>query len=137
MKQIALATLMSLLAACGAKDDGPKEVDSGHEEHQAKHGGELLILGDHEAFVEVKEDHDAGSVTIWLYVGEEMKDTTPAQPPVLNVATDDGAKQLTGKGAGSQWTFTGDVLKEGHHKHARFRISLGGKTYTPELAHEH
>ena len=130
------------LVACG--DDGHHE--DGHDEpegddhsehaHASKHGGTPTELGAHEGFVYVKHDEKGGSVTIWIYLGEETVVTKPAEAPVLNLKTKDGPKSITATQMGDAWIFTDNALK-GEPEGARFRIVVGGKTYSPEMAHDH
>jgi len=132
-----------VLAGCGDKDNGgganQPDGDEGQDEHAhaAKHGGTLLELGAHEGFLEVKMDHDAGKVTVWAYLGEEMADTKLAEAPVMNFKADDKPTQLKAEpNADGSWVFESDTLK-GEPEGARFRVVLGGKTYSPKWDHEH
>lgn len=135
-KLIALLGIAALVA-CGEKTEKPAE-DDGHDAHAhaAKHGGELIELGAHEGFLESKLDHGAGTLKIWIYLGEEMRDTRPAAAPVLNLMTKDGPKSLTAVEDDGVWVFADAALK-GEPENARFRFTVGGKTYTPALAHAH
>ena len=131
-----LAPLIAL-AAC-SYEKSPDGEGEAHEEHAhaAKHDGTLIALGDHEGFLEFKLDHDAGALSVWVYMGEEMTPASLDAAPVLNMKTEAGPKQLTGKGSGGTWTFRDEVLK-GEPEEARFRILVGGKTYSPEWEHDH
>ena len=133
-----LICLLFALAACGehGHDHG---TDDGHDHvhhHSPKHGGHLTELGAHEGFLETKLDHDAGTLKVWIYLGEQMVDTRPAEAPVLNWMGDDGPRKLTAAQDGEAWVFADPVLK-GEPKSARFRVTVGGKTYTPDFRHEH
>jgi len=138
-----LIPLAVLFAGCGDKDAetagaGTKEPEA-HDDHAhaAKHDGDLLELGAHEGFLEVKMDHDAGTVTIWSYLGEEMKDTKLGDVPVLNFKAADKPMQLKGKlQSDGSWQFADASLK-GEPEGARFRIVMAGKTYSPEWSHSH
>jgi len=138
-----LIPLAVLFVGCGDKDadkagDGAKEPE-GHDDHAhaAKHDGDLLELGAHEGFLEVKMDHDAGTVTIWSYLGEEMKDTKLGDVPVLNFKAEGKPMQLKGKlQSNGSWQFVDASLK-GEPEGARFRIVMAGKTYSPEWGHTH
>ena len=127
-----------LLAFAGCSDEKEPATEGDDEEHAhaAKHGGALLTLGEHEGFIEVKVYHDAGTLALWVYVGEEMKPGSLDSAPVLNMKTDNGPIQLTGKGSGDTWTFSDQALK-GEPEGARFLVALGGKSYSPEWAHSH
>lgn len=126
------------LAGCGENndEDGDSREAEAHPEHEAKYGGDLLPLGDHEGFLEVKLNHDAGMLALWVYMGEEMKPASLDKPPVLNLKTDAGPKQLTGEGADDEWTFSDECLK-GEPEDARFRVVVGGKSYSPKWGHSH
>ncbi|MDH3592602.1 MAG: hypothetical protein OER88_12025 [Planctomycetota bacterium] len=131
-----LFTLCAALTACGGADQ-PKDDGHGAHAHSAKHGGELAELGDHEGFLESKLNHDAGTLHIWIYKGEAMTAAKPDSAPVLNLKGKDGPVKLTATDAGDgSWLFTSEILK-GEPEAARFRIAMGGKTYTPGLAHKH
>lgn len=142
MKTFILVLVPLIALGCG-EEKGHDHEDEGHEEHahdehahEAKHGGDLITLGDHEGFLEVKLDHDAGKLTVWVYLGEEMKSASLDRAPVLNFKTDSGPKQLTGEASGGKWIFTSDALR-GEPEGARFRIVMGGKSYSPEWDHHH
>jgi hypothetical protein len=83
-----------------------------------------------------KLDHGAGTLKVWIYLGEEMTDTRPAAAPVLNLMTKDGPKTLTAMEDDGAWVFADAALK-GEPESARFRFTAGGKTYTPALQHAH
>ena len=140
MKFFCALALAALIAGCGDGHDHDGEEGNGHEGHEhahaAKNGGVLRELGDHEGFVELKVDHDKGVVTLWVYQGEEMSEATVSEAPVLNLKTDKGPKQLTGEGTGGVWVFRDDILK-GEFESARLRLSMNGKSYTPEWTHGH
>ena len=140
-----LIPLALVFAGCGGDADktdgdadGGKQPDK-HDvhDHAAKHGGELLELGAHEGFLEVKMDHDKGQVTIWAYLGEAMTDAKLGAAPVFNFKSGDKPMQLEGTAnADGSWVFSDESLK-GEPEGARFRIVVGGKTYSPEWAHSH
>ncbi|MEM8884327.1 MAG: hypothetical protein AAGD14_09675 [Planctomycetota bacterium] len=137
MTRLMTALLAATLLACGDHGHGHDHGHGSHDHHHdPKHGGHLTELGAHEGFLETKLDHAAGTLTIWIYLGEEMIDTQPAREPVLNLKTKDGPKSLTAKREGDHWVFRDDALKSDPEE-ARFRIVAGGKTYTPELVHHH
>jgi len=137
-----MVPLALALAGCGDKapvDDGKQpeaETEDAHA-HAAKHGGELLELGAHDGFLEAKMDHAAGTVTVWATLGEEMKDTKFAEAPVLNLKAGGKPKQLTATAQDDgSWIFSDAALKE-EIEGARFRVVVGGQTYSPEWAHAH
>jgi len=139
MRTILLGVLLAAVAACGKNEPAaapPAEAPGENHEHKPQHGGDVMELGDHEGFVEVKADHDAGTLTVWVYAGEEMKPAPLAEPPLLNWKGMDGPRQLQASMSGGAWVFQ-DAALEGEIEGARFRLSLGGKVYTPVVEHAH
>jgi len=129
------------LGACGdkaAESEGGAEKHEEHDEHAhaAKHGGDLLELGAHDGFLEVLLDHANGTVTIWPYLGEEMKDVKLSKDPVLNFKSSNGPIQVTAELTAGKWVFTHEALK-GEPEGARFRIEMAGKKYNPTFDHAH
>ena len=140
MRFLALTVSLAVaLAACGKDDHDDHDHDDGngcgHEEHEARHGGHLIEFGSHEGHVEVKIDHDAGTVTMWVY-DDEMNDLALDGAPVMNFTGADGPVQVEGKGSGASWTFTHGALK-GEPENARFKLVANGKPYTPKWEHAH
>jgi len=145
MRNFFVLSVWALLAfGCGDKDKDKGSTDSGTEEqgedahaHAAKHGGTLLELGVHAGFLEVMMDHDKGSVTVWAYLGEEMKDTKPGKAPLMNFLSEGKPMQLTATAnADGSWVFQDAALK-GEPEGASFRVVLGGKNYSPAWVHSH
>ena len=140
MRTVATVTaLLFAFAACGREEhdhehDGEEEAHE-HEEHAAEHGGDLVEFGNHEGHLEVKIDHDTGTMTVWVYDGE-MKALALDSAPVLNFTAGGAPKQIEGKGKGSEWTFTDDALK-GEPENVRFKLVAGGRPYTPSWEHAH
>jgi len=135
-KLILLPALLFALGACGGEKDHDDHDGHSEEEHghAAKHGGDLIPLGEHEGFLEVKLDHDAGKLSVWVYLGEEMNAASLDRAPVLNLKTAAGPKQLTGEGSGGTWSFSDAALKS-EPESAAFRIKMGGKTYSAAWEH--
>ena len=128
--------LLPFAIACGGDDATPAGcgTDDDHD-HSAKHGGELMTLGDHEGHVEMKLDHDSSSVTIWLST-TKREDLEADEAPVLNFMSVGEPVSVTGKGAGAKWVFTHDALA-GEPENGKLRIKIGGRTFTPKLVHSH
>ena len=135
-----LIPLALVFVGCGGDadktGDNGKEPESPDEHaHAAKHGGTLLEVGAHVGFLEVKLDHDKGQVTVWAYLGEKLTDAKLGDAPRLNFKAGDKPMQLKGTAnADGSWVFSDAALK-GEPEGARFRVVLGGKTYSPEWAH--
>lgn len=132
------------LTGCGKKDEppagNPKDAHD-HDQHAAPHGGELVELAGGTVHVEFVHDESAGTLTVHLLDGG-MKPISVSDAPVINLKTAAGPKQLTGvavsggAAGASQWSFKDDALK-GHPEGASLRLTVAGKTYSPELPHEH
>ena len=140
MKFLCALAVAAFIAGCDHGHDHDSEEGCGHEGHEhahaAKNGGVIKELGDHEGWAELKADHKAGTVTLWVYQGEDMAVTKVSEAPILNLNTGEGPHQLTGVAKGDTWVFSGDVLK-GEFESARLRLSMDGKSYAPEWAHDH
>jgi len=145
MKHLTTALVLISLAlfGCGESHEGHGEhagEGDGHEEtahdtHSAKHGGELVPLGDHAAHIEVLHDDEAGIVTVYVYDGS-LSSMEPDEAPTLNFVTDEGPQQLTAVSQDGAWVFTHEALKDEPQK-ARFLVKLGSKSYSPDFAHKH
>ena len=136
-----LFTAALFLGACGDKETGTEggtETQEEHDEHAhaAKHGGDLLELGAHVGFLEVKLDHANGRATVWPYLGEEMQDVKLAKAPVLNFKSGAGPVQVTAELEDGVWVFSHEALK-GEPEGARFRVVMAGKTYNIDFDHAH
>ena len=131
--------LVPVLALFGCGDEAGHDDHGGETEgqhaHAARHGGELIALGDHEGFLEVKTDHDAATLSIWVYMGEEMNPASPDSAPILNLKTGAGPRQLTATQSNGGWVFADRVLK-GEPQIARFRLAVNGRMYSPEWDHQ-
>jgi len=137
MKALFPILICAALAACGsepAADGRAPGEDAAHEE-QAVHGGTLVELTGHAGHVEALHDAQAGTLTIWV-TDTAMAELPLDEAPVLNFVADGKPTQLTGDEVDGAWRFTGDGL-EGEPEGARLRLTSGGKTWTPALAHEH
>ena len=131
--------LLCLVAGCGGNGEAEKaNGENGKKAHEeeGKHGGHLEPLGDDEAHVEMKVDHAAGTVQLWIYDGDVNK-CAADEAPVLNAKYASGLVRLTATAGGEDcdWLIRDDALKA-EPEQARFLLKIGGKTYTPELVHE-
>ena len=134
-----------LLAACGDKPPeepqaseeqaAPAEEQEAHDHEKGPWGGTIVILGDHEGHIELLPNHDGGAVTIYVY-DKDMNEVSLDEPPVMNFVGPDGPVQLEGEGEGAEWCFFDDTLKK-EFKQLRFRLVMGGKTFTPVWDHVH
>ncbi len=137
----ALALCLALVACDQGEAPGDAAPEQGTEEPaahdhsgDAKHGGAMVEVGEHDALLEVVHDEDAGVVRVWVtdFGGAELK--LDAEP-LLNITTDGAPVQVEGTIEDAAWTFRDEVLK-GHAK-ARLRLAVGGKTFNPELPDVH
>lgn len=132
------------LTGCGKKDEQPagKPKDAHeHDQHAAPHGGELVELAGGTVHVEFVHSESAGTLMVHVLDGS-MKPLKITEAPVLNLKAAGGPKQITGVAAAggtagaSEWSFKDDALKA-HPEGASLRVTIAGKTYSPELPHEH
>ena len=132
-----LCSLLVLAVACG-KDNDDRENggcgETGHD-HSAQHGGNVQVLGDHEGHVEMKVDHDATTITIWIS-DNDRKAMGLDEAPVLTYVSMGDPAEVKGAGGPSKWTFKHDDFV-GDIENAKFRLKIGGKTFTPRMAHDH
>ena len=133
------------LTACGKEEAPAAEEPAAGESaapdasaHNGPNGGHVLMLGNQEAFLEVKTNPMVGTVTMWVYKGKKMEETIPLdEEPVFNFVAKTGPMQMVGEEYDDSWIFWDDeVLKEAFKK-ARFRIKLNGKTFAPPFVHSH
>jgi hypothetical protein len=138
MKILSAFAIAVLIAGCddGHNHDGEDGHDHAEHAHAAKNGGALRELGDHEGFAELKADHAAGTVTLWVYQGEEMTAAKITEAPMLNLKTGKEPVQIKGVSKGDTWVFAHDALKS-EFESARLQLTMNGKSYTPEWKHDH
>lgn len=138
---LALATVG--LVACGDPSSSPATVSpealdgvAGHDHDNAPHGGHVVVLGDHVAHLEIA--HGEGSDLVLYALDVDMQPAAFDVAPVLSLVTDDGSVTVTGVAvADDGWRMGHDALADPDVK-GRFRLKVGGKTYTPDFAaHDH
>ncbi len=120
--------------------DGNEAHDEGHPEngahpHEAAHGGSVIELGDHAAILEVTHDEAAGEVRIWIS-SDQGESLAPDGAPVLNAMEGETPTQVEGVLEDGVWVFRHAALND-HQDGARLRLSVGGKTFSPEMPHAH
>ncbi len=124
-----LAGLLGLTLACGGGEPAPAAppptADVGGHAHEAPHGGVLVELGDHVAFLEFVLDEDTGSLTVYVLDGAAEQAVRVSQETIGLVFEAPGilagtslelkarANVLTGETAGdsSQFVVTHESLK--------------------------
>ncbi len=142
---LSVLLLVSALAACGGDTTehadpaggGTHADDGGHDHEQGPHGGAIAVVGDEVAHLEALHDEDAGQVTVYV-LGEDNAVVALDQPPLLNLVTDEGSRQVKAVAVGEAWLFE-DAALLGEPEKARFRLVIAGKTYQPDMpcSHEH
>jgi hypothetical protein len=163
---LALALVAALgLTACGTKEESPPPTgtapagttpaaapatassgaipmptapEAAAHDHEARHGGTVLELGEHEGHLEVVHDEATGTLT--AYVSDAEMKPVASEAPVVNLVK--GAVQITMtplSGAGPKadaWKATHDGLKV-EPLEGRVRLKIGDRTYQAPLEHEH
>ncbi|MBM3749558.1 MAG: hypothetical protein FJW21_00045 [Acidimicrobiia bacterium] len=99
------------------------ERHRGHH-HEAPHGGTLVEIGDHFAFLEFVHDSEAGSLTLYVLDGSAEKAVRITQPSVMFMLAGPGAaatplelkaraRAITGETVGdtSEFVAISDLLK--------------------------
>ncbi|MFI5402579.1 MAG: hypothetical protein ACHQ1G_06545 [Planctomycetota bacterium] len=150
MRVLEYVLALAVLAACGKKEEAPKDEHEGHDhaahEHgPAPHGGELLDLGGGAAHLEVIHDGEGGGLTVYV-LGADAKTPVNVEAPALNLMTKGGAVTvpLTAIDAGSDgrasgWKASHEAFKA-EPLEGRIRVKVGDKTYQSELeaeGHDH
>ena len=141
-KPTTLAALLTCIAlpACGPDDSASQmpatDAPAAHDHSSmASHGGTIVELGDHVAILEIVHDGVAGVVSTYVMDASGAPLAVDGTP-VLNLSVDDAPVQVEGAEVDGAWTFTSDAL-QGHVHGARFRLSVGGKTFSPDLPDVH
>ena len=142
MRTLSCVLGIALLAACGKKDEAPKEE---HAEHTAPHGGEILDLGGGAMHLEILHDHDGGNMTVYV-LGADVKTPVVVEAPVVNLMTEKGGVTVAltaidpqADGKASAWKGSHEGLKADPWE-GRIRVKAGDKTYQSPLegeGHDH
>lgn len=129
-----LATLVPGLAHAG----GAHGHDHGEHDVKPKHGGVVLEVGEHVAHLEVIYDEKHGVVKVWLSTHEGDKPIEGATIG-LNVRFKKGhqAFELTPVKGHPGGHMTESPKLKGHFVKARFKVTLGDKTYLVDFEHDH
>jgi hypothetical protein len=137
-----LAILLLPLTALKAEEDHDHE----HHHHDMKpaHGGEILEVGEHVAYIELVHDKKLGKITLYI-TDAHGKTLAISDAPRLNliyrVDKEDKKKQLitkakaaTDDGSASEFEVQDDVLKSEEFE-GLISIKINGKSYRVELNH--
>jgi len=143
LKRVALILTVVFAVACGGEAPPPAAgttaaADNEGHAHTAPHGGALVELGEHFAFLEVVLDGDAGRVTVYVLDGEAEKAVRITQPTLNltfeaptalaghNLVLAAKANTLTGETVGdtSEFVMTSPALKG----HTTFTARIGEVT---------
>lgn len=132
MRTLCLVLFVSFGVVACEKKEGAKDSHD-HAVH-GPNGGDLAELGDHAAHLEVKQD-EKGSQWVVYVLDADLKPMAPDAAPILNLKTDDGPKQLTSVATEESHRFTFSDAVLGKHVDGRFRVSVGGVEYAPDVPH--
>ena len=148
---VQMAFLLAL-TACGKSEDEPVAEDPVAEEpaaevksaapdassHSGPNGGHVLALGN-EGFLEVKTNHMAGTVSMWVYKDKKCEEPIALdEEPIFNfVHKTSGPMQIVGEEYDDSWMFWDDEALKDEFKSARFRVKLNGKNFAPPFVHSH
>tara|TARA_R110002072_G_scaffold65778_19_gene162333 strand:- start:17514 stop:17966 length:453 start_codon:yes stop_codon:yes gene_type:complete len=147
MPRLAFSIFLAVcVAACSGNDDHDdhddhdhsSEEDAGHST-EGPHGGDLIEVGAEVAHLEVIHDEDAGTITFHVLGPDGKTAMSLADAPELKLTNGDAPQAFTLVSANDEnnaYTITDDALKV-HGPEGRITITLGGKTYNPELLHDH
>ncbi|MFH2000555.1 MAG: hypothetical protein ABIK28_12790 [Planctomycetota bacterium] len=120
----------------GHNDD---DAESGHSHAAGAHGGEVLIIGDHAAHVEVVHDGEQGKIVFHVTDGAMKENLVIDTPLLLNIKTPSGPKQITTKRIAGTAAYEAESpdLKT-HALEGQVVVALEGKKYYVSLpAHDH
>lgn len=127
------------LAVCGYL--AAAEVHQ-HEALKAPHGGNMLVVGEEIAHVEIVHDDAAGKMTLYIYDKDATSPLALKDAPRINLRTADGNKQLVTSpiepqdGMASRFEVTDEALKS-EHMNGRIALDVGGKKYSVPLDDGH
>lgn len=147
------------LTGCGQSDRGYHPVPQGtkvkdvpHEHEHGPHGGHLVEFGEEEYHAEVTFDAKVGQITIYL-LDSNAKNASPtdAKEITLNLAIDGKPTALKAiavpqsgdpHGQSSRFAISGNADVKAHIKDeedlkGEVSATIGGKTYSGKISHEH
>ncbi|PIE22655.1 MAG: hypothetical protein CSA62_11250 [Planctomycetota bacterium] len=117
--------------------EAPATKNEAHPEH-GPNGGHLLEIGDHVAHLELVQDKDEGSMTLYLLGKDAKTALLIKKAPKVKLISAEGPKVLDTKAVGgsdagaSQWKVSSPLLK-GKDAKGRISVEYKGKTYQPEI----
>lgn len=143
MIRTALTVLVAAAFGACSRDHDQKSdagAQAGEAHAHGPHGGHVLELGSaHAAHLEVVHDDRAGTLTIYVLGADSKTALAASKPPELKLNTSSGPKVLATKPkdtSNTVFTVTDDALK-GKEPEGRISIEVDGKTYNPDLEHNH
>ncbi len=139
-----------LIPSCGG--DGTTEKDGevaaagdacdDHAHTPGPHGGELMGTDDHQAYVELLFDHDAGQITLYTLKEDKESPLPLDKAPLVNIKTPDGPRQFTSRsleeGSGPSARFeVRDAALEGIEPEGQVVLALNGTEHILDIHHHH
>jgi len=121
-------------------EDAGAEDDGGHSHAEGPHGGEVVVVGEHVAHLEVLHDHAGGTLCFYV-TSEDMKEQLALdEPPQVNLKTADGPLQLVaaaieGAEGEAQGYQAQDTVLEAECLGGQVVLVLKGKQYFVDLPH--
>ena len=123
--------------------DGHEGHDHAAHDHTAPHGGHLVELGrNHEYHAELVDDHDAGSLTVYILDGD-MKPLAIEQESITLVLTaNDQTQTFTLNGADAEGTPAfrandAELMKmlDAEGASGKLRVTVDGKPFSGTFSH--
>jgi hypothetical protein len=124
-------------AGHGGGEETPEPHSASQVHAEGPNGGRVIHLGSHLAHLEYTLDENWGVVRLWLH-DDRLRPMRFDRRPVINALLDDesvvilGAKEDDEGNAVDGWYFE-DTALLGLPERTRFRLEVGGRTFTPDL----
>lgn len=117
-------------------------VEHKHDGMIAPHGGQMLVVGEEIAHIEIVLDEKAGKLTLYVFDKDGKTPLALKDAPRINLKAADGNKQLETKpieskdGLAAQFEVVDGALKA-HPLNARIAIAIGELKYNIKMDDGH